>query len=586
MAYSLPFNPSGKILELGGGTQPMFHPNVDIREGPGIDIVADLSKPLPVDSDSYDGIFSKYALEHVSWRVMPALVKEAYRIVKPNGKAVFVIPNTKAQMEWALKQEDETYDKVAQCLFGDLDYAENSHKSAFSPAYAIKVFREAGFSDVAVVPHGELKTDMIVESRKAMDSTMMSALSDNPAPEKTPKDAPMVSAIPAPPKETPAAANWSPEERKQAYDRRYFDGATGPVGGYSREGYRDFPAHWTTFNKIMEKKPESVLEIGCARGYILKRLEDVGVRVAGLEISEHCYHTRVVEPVTVWDVTQTPWPFKDKEFDLCYNVAVLEHIPESLIDKVIAEIKRVSKRGLHGVDFGDHDDGFDKTHCFFATKEAWEKKFGDPAQEIVDKEDLEKGPISLPAPDGKIKLNVGSFTTMFHYGWMNFDIHPLHDFAKGNGFLYQQHDVRHGIPYAGGSVEMIYACHFLEHLTYDEGVAFLKECHRTLRVGGTIRLILPDAGKLIRMYTEKELKVYDELNEGAAKSPTDAGKLWNLLFSGHSAMYDAETLLDVMKRAGFTNASSKNFRQSDNPQMLRETFDLLPTISLYAEAVR
>lgn len=166
MSYSLPFNSSQKILELGGGTQPLFHPNVDVRGGPGVDIVHDLSKPLPVPHESYDGLFSKYALEHVSWRAMPALVRESFRVMKPGGIAVFVIPNTKAQMEWALRQDDESYDKVAQCLFGDLDYAENSHKSAFSPAYAIRVFREAGFSDVVILPHGELQTDMIVEARK------------------------------------------------------------------------------------------------------------------------------------------------------------------------------------------------------------------------------------------------------------------------------------------------------------------------------------------------------------------------------------------------------------------------------------
>lgn len=556
MPYSLPFGPSEKVLELGGGTQPIFHPNIDVRKAPGVDIVHDLSKPLPMEEGAYDGVFSKYALEHVSWRKMPALVREAHRIIKVGGRAVFVIPNTKAQMEWALKQDDDAYDKVAQCLFGDLDYDENSHKAAFSPAYATRVFREAGFTDVVVLPHGELKTDMIVEARKTMSATL-----------------------------TPAGS-WTQEERKKAYDRRYFDGGNGPVGGYSREGYWDYPVHWTTFRKIMEKKPESVLEIGAARGYILKRLEDAGVRVAGLEISDHCYHTRVVEPITVWDITQTPWPFKDKEFDLCYNVAVLEHIPESAIDRVVSEIKRVSKRGLHGVDFGEHDDGFDKTHCFFATKDVWEKKFDDPAQEVVDKEDLEKGTVLFPGPDGKVKLNIGSFTTMFHYGWVNFDVHKLQDFATTHGFRYQQHDVRHGIPYASGSVDMVYACHFLEHLTYDEGVAFLKECYRTLRPGGPLRLILPDAAKLTRMYVDGTLGVYDELNEGSAKCSQQAGKLWNLLFSGHSAMYDTPTVLEALKKAGFTNATPRKFRESGSPQMLRETLDLLPTISLYVEAVK
>ena len=261
MAYSLPFKQTDKVLELGGGTQPMFRPNADIRKAPEVDIVVDLSKPLPMEDSTYDGLFSKYALEHVSWRVMPGLVKEVYRVLKASGTAVFIIPNTKAQMAWALAQEDDSYDKVAQCLFGDLDYEENSHKAAFSPAYAVRVFREAGFSDVAVLPHGELKTDMIVEARKTMDAPMMSALPSAPKVDTHGHS---------------AAASWTPEQRKTAYGRDYFDGGRGAFGGYSREGYWDYPVHWTTLQKVMEKKPESVLELGCARGYILKRLEDAG----------------------------------------------------------------------------------------------------------------------------------------------------------------------------------------------------------------------------------------------------------------------------------------------------------------------
>ena len=573
MAYSLPFKKSDKIIELGGGTQPMFRPNMDIREGPGVDIVGDLSKPFPIKSSDYDCIFSKYALEHTSWRIMPGVVKESCRILRPGGRAVFIIPNTKAQMQWALGQNDEDYDKVAQCLFGDLDYAENSHKAAFSPAYATRIFREAGFVDVAVIPHGELKTDMIVEARKAMT---------------TPTTPAAVVPIPAVPSvdHKKVAASWTSEERKKAYDRRYFDGGNGPVGGYSREGYWDYPVHWTTFGKIMAKKPESVIEVGAARGYILKRLEDAGVRVAGLEISEHCYHTRAVDPIKIWDVTQTPWPFKDREFDLSFSAAVLEHIPESAIETVISEIKRVSKRGLHGVDFGEHDDGFDKTHCLFRDKSWWDSKFGDSAQEVVDKEDIEKGAPPIPGPDGKVKLNIGSFTTMFHYGWTNIDVHDLSNFAKSHGFQYTRADARQGIPSASGSVEMIYASHFIEHLTYEEGANFLRECRRVLRAGGVIRLIVPDAKKLIQGYVDGKLGFYDELNEGSAKSTNQAGKLWNLLFSGHSAMYDVTALGDLFKRVGFKDISERRFRESSSPQMLRETVDMLPTLSLYMEAVK
>lgn len=564
MSYALPFRAGQSLIELGGGEQPIIRPNLDVRAGPTIDIVADLSKPLPITDAQYDGIYCKYCIEHVSWRLVGGFVKEAYRILKPGGTAVFISPNTKAQMEWALQQDEAAYDKVAQCLFGDLDYAENSHKAALSPSYAMRIFREAGFSDVLIVPHGELGTDMVIEAKKPMS-------------EITPN-------------------TWDTKTRKEAYGRDYFDGGKGKYGGYAKEGYWDYPVHHFTFQKIMAYKPTSVLELGCARGYILKKLEDVGVVVKGLEVSEHCYHTRVVEGVVTWDITQMPWPFKDKEFDLCFSAAVLEHIPEQHMDAIAQEIRRVSVRGLHGVDFGEHDDGFDKTHCLFRDVGWWVAKLNDPvnpviptgsfAQIVVDKEDLEKGPVVPPPGDGKVKVNVGSFTTMFHYGWKNVDQHPLGDWAKAHGFLYQQHDVRNGMPYAGGSVDMIYACHFLEHLTYDEGANFLRECVRVLAPGGVVRLLLPDAELLMKNYIAGQMDQYNELNDGCAKTSYQSAKLWNLLFSGHSSMYDAASLTAAMAGAGLKDVKQCSFRQSRSKQMLTETLDMFPNLSLIMEGIK
>jgi predicted SAM-dependent methyltransferase len=540
-----------KIVELGGGDQPMFHPNVDVRADPLVDLVQSLTEPLPYKD--LDGIFSKFALEHVSWRQVPAVLKNTHDALKPGGWAVFIVPNTEAQMHWALALP-EIGDKAAQCLFGDQDYPENSHKAAFSPAYVFRLFQEAGFDDISVRPFGELKTDMVIEARKNLASI-------------------------AP------AAGWTPEQRKQAYNRHYFDGGRGLVGGYSREGYWDYPAHWTTFRHIMSKTPESVLEIGCARGYVLKRVQDMFIPAAGLEISEHCYLTRVCNGITTWDITQTPWPFKDQEFDLSFSTAVLEHIPEDKMDAVAAEIRRVSKRGLHGVDFGEHDDGFDKTHCLFRDKAWWEQKLG-AGQEVCDKESLESGPANPPVTSDLVKLNCGSFTTMFHHGWLNLDIHDLTRYASQYGFKHQPHDLRNGIPVADGSVDLIYAAHFLEHLTVAEGFKFLMDCHRAMKPGATMRLILPDAMKLCREYVAGNLNRYDEMSDGCAGTHLQSRKLWELLCSGHQSMYDAEALCTALETAGFKTVLMQDFRESSSPVMLAQTLDMFPELSMFVEAIK
>lgn len=175
MSYSLPFKQGDKLIELGGGAAPMLHPNVDVRQcfdtngRPTVDFTADFDKPLPITADEWDGVFCKYAIEHVSWRDVRGFIAEVHRILKSGGIAVFIAPNLleQARLLVHLGDRGEWDDQRGACMvFGDLDYAENSHKCGFSPEYACRLFREAGFSRVLVVPHGEFKTDMIIEASK------------------------------------------------------------------------------------------------------------------------------------------------------------------------------------------------------------------------------------------------------------------------------------------------------------------------------------------------------------------------------------------------------------------------------------
>ena len=88
------------------------------------------------------------------------------------------------------------------------------------------------------------------------------------------------------------------------FDKDYFHGGA-KVGGYAGSGYRDFPVHWNTFDYVRKLEPTSVIELGCGRGYVLKRLRDyLDIPVRGLEISEHCWLTRAISEVVTCDITK------------------------------------------------------------------------------------------------------------------------------------------------------------------------------------------------------------------------------------------------------------------------------------------
>ena len=82
---TLKTKPTDKVIELGGGANPQVHPNVDCRPcfdaqgNPTVDFQADFNKPLPIGSDEFDGVFSQFSLEHISWRNVPQFLKEVFR---------------------------------------------------------------------------------------------------------------------------------------------------------------------------------------------------------------------------------------------------------------------------------------------------------------------------------------------------------------------------------------------------------------------------------------------------------------------------------------------------------------------------
>jgi len=75
MNYYFPFPEKAKIIELGGGTRPYFRPNLDVRKAENVDIVADFNEPLPIENEEYDGVFSSYCIEHISWRKVKQFLK-------------------------------------------------------------------------------------------------------------------------------------------------------------------------------------------------------------------------------------------------------------------------------------------------------------------------------------------------------------------------------------------------------------------------------------------------------------------------------------------------------------------------------
>lgn len=173
MSYSLPFKPTDKVIELGGGDNPAFPENVDMRPGPKVTLVADLNEPLPIESESYDGVFSKFLLEHIRLPKLRGFISEIHRILKPEGIAVIVTSNL-LEMARVLTEREQWNDDLIYMVFGgDPDESWNYHHSSLSPEYAVRLFMEVGFHRVEIFEWPPSKaiwgraTEMIIQAHKS-----------------------------------------------------------------------------------------------------------------------------------------------------------------------------------------------------------------------------------------------------------------------------------------------------------------------------------------------------------------------------------------------------------------------------------
>jgi predicted SAM-dependent methyltransferase len=112
------------------------------------------------------------------------------------------------------------------------------------------------------------------------------------------------------------------------------------------------------------------------------------------------------------------------------------------------------------------------------------------------------------------------------------------------------HDLRRRFPFADGSVDVVYTSHTLEHFLKEEGRGFLTECHRILRTGGILRVLVPD----LRAFIAKLGVLAHQPRRGWV------GRLAGA-FAGlpHRCMYDEATLLDRFRELGFEAAPRRPF---------------------------
>jgi SAM-dependent methyltransferase len=144
---------------------------------------------------------------------------------------------------------------------------------------------------------------------------------------------------------------------------------------------------------------------------------------------------------------------------------------------------------------------------------------------------------------------------------------------KSNRFVH--HDLKYGIPFADGTVDFIYASHFLEHLHRDEAEQLVRDGLRVLKPQGVFRICIPDLAYAMSLYQkgEKACSLGYFFNESRQD-----------YYTYHRYLYDFEMLKEMLLELGFSDVVRRGFRQGLMPDIA--ILDNRPEETLFVEAVK
>ncbi len=196
------------------------------------------------------------------------------------------------------------------------------------------------------------------------------------------------------------------------------------------------------------------------------------------------------------------------------------------------------------------------------------------------------------------KLHIGAFDVV-HDGWLNTDVTPHMFIAKVPGLAWLARragrlsderweayragvfrrlrylDLRQPLPYPNASLEGVFGCHVLEHLTSAEAEATLREAHRVLRPGGVVRIAVPDLDEVIAEYDPAEPEAFlDGLLQSRERTTSRHRHWW---------LYNERSLRELLERTGFRDIQRRAYREGACPDV--ERIDSRPE-SLFMEGVR
>jgi predicted SAM-dependent methyltransferase len=140
-------------INLGSGERPLpGFINVDaLADAPGVDVVADISEPLPFEDGSAELIYAAHILEHFPTDQVPALLRDWRRVLRDGGQLLVAVPDLDVIARMLVERSGwftPPHSPWIGAIFGGQKDAYDFHKTGFNAPWLAYLLNEAGFGTV------------------------------------------------------------------------------------------------------------------------------------------------------------------------------------------------------------------------------------------------------------------------------------------------------------------------------------------------------------------------------------------------------------------------------------------------------
>jgi predicted SAM-dependent methyltransferase len=191
-------------------------------------------------------------------------------------------------------------------------------------------------------------------------------------------------------------------------------------------------------------------------------------------------------------------------------------------------------------------------------------------------------------------------------GWLNIDRLRFVDAAGRESVpgrliridsarCYLEHDLTRPLPVADAVFDWAFSEHFIEHVSPEQAIAWLREMRRVLKGGGVLRISTPDLRRYAAGYVNRSDGFFERhrrglLALGFTDVPTRPAWMMNQIFRfwGHQWIYDFDELRMALVTAGFAQDAvvECSFRTGQLPQVCELDRPVRSDESLYVEVRR